>query len=94
MKISFFIHADQVPGPEPFHPVDDGVDRRLGGALTVGVLNAQHHFAAMASGVEPVEERRARAANVQKTGGRGRKSGDDVGHVGGVFRSRAKDAPV
>ena len=75
---------------EPFHAVDDGVDGGLGGALAVGVLDAQHHLAAMAPGVEPVEKRRARAANMQKAGGRGRKTGDDVGHVGARFLKRLR----
>ena len=63
---------------EPLQPVDDGVDRRLRGALAVGVFDAQHHPAAVLLGVEPVEQRRARAADMQKAGGRRSEAGDDL----------------
>ncbi len=64
---------------EPGQPVEDGVDRGLGRALAVGVLDAQQHLAAAAARIEPVEQRRARAADMQEAGGRGGKTGDD-GH--------------
>ena len=66
---------------EPGEPVEDGVDRRLGGALTVGVLDPQQHLAAAAARIEPVEQRGAPAADMQKAGRRRRKTGDDLlGH--------------
>ncbi len=63
---------------EPIEPVEDGVDGGLGRALAVGVLDAQQHLAAAAAGVEPVEQRRPRPADMQEAGRRGRKAGDDV----------------
>ena len=68
---------------EPAQALEDGVDRGLRGALAVGVLDAQQHLAAAAAGVQPVEQRRARAADMQKTGGRGGEAGND-GHVCGL----------
>ena len=55
---------------EPAQPVEDRVDRTLGRALPVGVLDAQQVAAAMVPGEQPVEQRRPRAADVQITGGR------------------------
>ena len=66
--------------PEPFEAVEDRVDRGLGRALAVGVLDAQEERPAEAPGVEPVEQRRARAADVQESGRGGREAGDDGGH--------------
>ena len=67
---------------EPFEAVEDGRDRGLGGALAIGILDPQQHLAAGVAGVEPVEQRRARTADVQIAGGRGRKARDDgLGHV-------------
>ncbi len=77
------MHGVAVPGDaEPGQAVEDGVDRRLGGALAVGILDPQQHLAAGARGIEPVEQRRARAADMEEAGRRGRKAGDD-----GVIRS-------
>ena len=66
---------------EPAQAVENGVDGGLGGAFPVGILDSEQHLAAAAAGVKPIEERGARAANMQKTGGRGGKAGDD-GHSG------------
>src|SRR5215471_8902652 len=67
-----------VPGqPEPGQPVDNGVDGGCGRTLTVGVLDPQEHLAAVPARIEPVEKRRTAAADVQKAGGRGRKTGND-----------------
>ncbi len=63
--------------------------RGLGGALAVGVLDAQQHRAVGVLRIQPVEQRRARAADVQIAGGRGGKAGDDlVGH--GTLGKRRK----
>ena len=75
--------ADRLAVPvqaEPFEPVENRVDRRLRRAFAVGVLDAQQERAAEALGVEPVEQSRARAADMQEAGRRGREAGDDVGH--------------
>ena len=67
---------------EPGQAVEDRGNRRLGGALAVGVLDPQQHLAAVAAGVEPVEQRGAAPADVQEAGGRGRKSRNDgFGHI-------------
>ena len=66
---------------EPVQPVENRGDRLGRRALAVGVLDAQQELAAEALGVEPVEQRRARPANMEKTGGRGRETGDDCGHA-------------
>ena len=61
-----------VPGdPEPGEAVENDLRVRVGAALLVGVLDAQDEHAAEAARVEPVEERGARAADVQVAGGGG-----------------------
>ena len=54
--------------PEPAQPVEDRALVLARGALAVGVLDAQEERAARAARVGPVEERRARAADVQLAG--------------------------
>ncbi len=63
--------------PEPAHAVEDRVDGRGGRALAIRVLDAQQHFTAVLARVEPVEQRGARGADVEKTCGGGRKTRDD-----------------
>ena len=66
---------------EPGQAIQDGLDGGRGGARAVGVLDTQQVFAAVMAGKQPVEERSARAADMQKAGRRGRKTGDDLlGH--------------
>jgi hypothetical protein len=62
---------------EPAHPVEDRVNRGLGGADAVGVFDPQQEAAAMVAGEEPVEQGRARAAQMQEAGRRGREAGHD-----------------
>src|SRR6185295_7067409 len=62
---------------EPLQAVDDGLDRFLGGALAVGVLDAQAEDAAVMPGIQPVEQGRAGASDVEEAGRRGGKAGDD-----------------
>ena len=72
--------------PEPFEPIENRVHRGLCGALTVGVFDAQQERAAEALGVEPVEQSRARASDMQEAGRRRREAGDDGGHLRGSKR--------
>jgi hypothetical protein len=68
-----------VPGDaEPAQPVEDGLDRGVGRALAVGVLDAQQHLAPEAAGIEPVEEGRAAPADMQEAGRRRGEAGDDA----------------
>ena len=76
--------------PQPFEPVENRLDRGLRRALAVGVLDAQQELAAEALGVEPVEQRGARAADVQKAGRRRRETGDDLRH----HATLAKESPL
>ena len=50
---------------QPLEAVEDDLDGLRGGALAVGVLDAQDEAAAMAPGEQPVEQRRACAADMQ-----------------------------
>ena len=59
---------------EPLEPLEDRAGALVGAARLVGVLDAQQELAAVLARVEPVEERRSRAADVQVAGGRGRES--------------------
>src|SRR5438874_4892752 len=63
--------------PEPGHALENNPHRLRGGALAVGVLDPQDEPAARAPCVQPAEQRRARAADVQQPGGTGRKARDD-----------------
>ena len=56
--------------PEPLHARQDRVDRGLGGAGAVGILDPQQELAAVVAGVEQVEQRGARAAEVEVAGRR------------------------
>ena len=67
---------------QPLEAVEDGLDGGLGGPLAVGVLDAQDERAAGVAGVKPVEQRRARATDVEVAGGGRREARDDgIGHA-------------
>ena len=66
---------------QPGHRVEDRLHRFVGGALAVGVLDAQQEFAAAPARLQPAVQRGARAADVQETGGTGGETGAD-GHRG------------
>src|ERR1044072_8248810 len=51
---------------EPFQSIQNGVDSFGRRALAVRVFDAQQHLAARMPCVKPVEERRTRAADMQK----------------------------
>src|SRR5207249_3411111 len=57
--------------PEPSHPVEDAVHHFGGRALCIRIFDAENKGASVAPREEPVEERGARAADVQIAGGRG-----------------------
>src|ERR1700731_4121297 len=68
---------DRVPVPielEPRQPLQDRVNRRLGRALSVGILYTQQHLPPTAAGEEPVEKGGASTAYVQEAGRGGSKS--------------------
>ena len=69
---------------EPCQAVEDGVDRLLGRACPVGVFNAQAEPTAVTARIQPVEQRRAGAADVKKARRRGGESCNDVSHFGDV----------
>ena len=60
--------------PEPVQVLDHAALGLAGRALEVGVLDAQDERAALPARKQPVEERRARVADVQLPGGAWRKS--------------------
>ena len=55
--------------PKPVKPADDRVYRFLGGARLVCILDPQQRLAAVVTRIEPVEQRGARAADMQEAGG-------------------------
>mmetsp|Transcript_7884 Transcript_7884/g.19695 ORF Transcript_7884/g.19695 Transcript_7884/m.19695 type:complete len:603 (-) Transcript_7884:9-1817(-) len=59
---------------QPLEVAHHGLLGRARGARSVRVLDAQHELAAVAFGVQVVEQRGARAAHVQVAGGGGRKA--------------------
>src|SRR5262249_27327355 len=79
---------------EPGEPIEEGLDRSLRGALAVGVLDPQQHLPAAPAGIEPVEQRGARAPDMQKARWRRSKPGDDgFGHLGWSLRRSASLRP-
>ena len=67
---------------QPVHRLQDRVDRGLGAALAVGVLDPQHELPAVAACGQPAVQRGAGAADMQVAGGAGGKTGAD-GHGDG-----------
>src|SRR5690606_15814814 len=60
---------------QPCHGFEDRVDRTLGAALAVGVLDAQDETAAAAARLQPAVQGGAGAADVQVAGGTGGEAG-------------------
>lgn len=73
---------------QPFEPLDDGVHGLLGGALEVGVFDAEQELAACVLGIEEVEERRPSAADVKIASRAGGKTEAD--RHGGWLARRAQ----
>ena len=61
---------------EPFEAVKNGGHGCVVVALAIGILDAQQEFTLAPAGVEPIENRRPAAADVQITGRRGGKTHD------------------
>ena len=76
---------------QPAQPLEDGLHAGVGVALDIGVVEAQHHRAVVVAGVEPIEDKGARAAHVQKAGGRGRKANARSGAAGGAWIGHRDD---
>src|SRR5579863_3496794 len=57
---------------QPFQAIENGIDRGFGVAIDIGVINTEEQRAVVVTSVEPVEDERSGAADVQQTGwGRG-----------------------
>jgi len=69
------------------------MDHVLRRAFDIGIFDAEHEDAAKAAGKEPVEERCARAADVEIAGGTGRESGSDHGDAAHSTRWRRCGGP-
>jgi len=76
---------------QPRHGVQDRLGHVGLGALEVGVLDAQEKGAAEMAGQEPVENGRARAADMQVAGGAWGEAGDDGAHGG--LRTPGREGP-
>jgi hypothetical protein len=79
--------------PQPLHAFEDRIHRFLGGALAIGILDAQDEFAAAAPGLQPAIQRRARTADVQVASGAGGETGA-AGHGRGSTENGARILPV
>ena len=85
--------------PEPGEAVIDRRDRFFGETAAVGVLDPEQEPAAVTAREQPVEQRRPRAADMEKPGRRGGEAGDDrhggssavrlLGAVAGRLRRRS-----
>jgi hypothetical protein len=65
---------------EPSEPLDDRGHRRFRRAFAIGVFDAQQEGSAVAARVEPIEQSRPRAADMQKAGRRGREARHNFRH--------------
>ena len=65
---------------QPAHRVEDHLQEGVGVALLVGVLDAEDELAARVTGVEPVEQGRAGASDMEEAGGAGGEADADLGH--------------
>src|SRR5687768_11891501 len=63
--------------PQPLHAIEDHLHGIVGGALAIGILNAQNESAAMSPGIKPAEQGGTDAADVQQTGRAGSKARAD-----------------
>ena len=72
--------------PEPGEAIEDRGDRLLGGTAAVGILDPQQEAAAVVARKQPVEQRRPRAAYVEKSRRRRGEAGHD--RHGGSSASR------
>ena len=68
--------------PEPAQAVENPFDHLRRRSLDVGVLDAQHEHAAVTTREQPVEERRARAADVEVAGRRRSEANSGSRHLG------------
>ena len=59
---------------EPLQPLEDRIQRCFGIALEIRIVDAQDHGSAIVPGIQPVEDERAGAADVQIAGRRGREA--------------------
>ena len=66
---------------EPAHRVEDHLQEGVGIALLVRVLDAEDELAARMAGVEPVEQGRTGASDVEEAGGAGSEADADLGHL-------------
>ena len=71
-------HVTVVVETQPAQALQDGCGGFGSGPCTVRVFDAQKELAAAATGIKPVEQRGACTSDVQITGGRGGKAGDDL----------------
>ena len=72
---------------EPLEAFINGLERGLGVALDVGVVDSEDHGPTMAAGIQPVENKGASTADVEKSGG-GR-SKTNAKHEQGQYRHSA-----
>ena len=81
---------------QPGHAVEDRLHRLGGRARDVGVFDAQDELAAVMTRERPREQRGARAADMQITGGGGGEAGADHGGAGrekgAILPDRAQDS--
>src|SRR5690242_2827082 len=79
---------------QPVQPFVDGVQRFFRIALEIRVVDAQNHGAAVTTRVQPVEDKSARAADVEKASGRGGKTDAQHGNASITAASRWAGFPA
>ena len=55
---------------EPVEAVEDGIERLLGVAFDIGIVDAEDHRSGVVAGVQPIEDKGPGAADVEVSGRR------------------------
>ena len=66
--------------PDPFHPIDDGVNRFVRRAALIGIFDTENKHALLLASKEPIEQGRSHAAYVEKSRRTGSKADTNLTH--------------
>jgi hypothetical protein len=67
---------------DPFHPIDDGLNRFIRRATLVGILDAKDEDTLLLASKEPIKQSSAHSSDVKKSCRTGRESDTDLVHNG------------
>ena len=79
---------------DPFHPIDDGLNRFIRRATLVGILDAKEENALLLARKEPVEESCTHSSDVKESCRAGSESDTDLVHNGVVPLQDVLDSDI